>query len=566
MYSSDKAINSTKNDFLKGYKLTQTGNFSGAVRQFEKVRDLTENRQVAMRDYILYYLAKALHGQGRCQEAKAVFQELLENFPESRWAPVAESQTKSEDSDDRCFLLEQPSLEEPVVDCTSFGDEEDVAGCYFDLRQYKKAKELYKRLCETPSIPCLTRLSQAAARSQDFKTAIEANERLKKYYPRSKVAEEARRKIAFLLQDSGDFAGALPVLQDLVSRSRARDERRQYRERIAWCQFRLGRLPEALKGYDAALDEAETPFSLYWKGRVLEKLGRSKEARVVFRDLVSIYGGTYYGIRGHQRLGEAGSAGGGLADPPRLGPDLNWVESTASFSPSEELERVYELTKIGWVADAEIEARRVRLLKGLRLPTDPKRLLKEKNGDFIVVGRMPKDEVLDFPLPYADTVFSETERQRRESGLALIDPYLVYAMMRQESRYRETIVSPAGAVGLLQIMPLTGLRLAREDGWPDYQVKWLYDPETNIELGVRYLQKLWGLLDGRWYAVVASYNAGESVVAEWLKQRRGLSEEEFIEEIPYRETRDYVKRVYAYWAAYREAYDAGGDIARGNSR
>lgn len=138
----------------------------------------------------------------------------------------------------------------------------------------------------------------------------------------------------------------------------------------------------------------------------------------------------------------------------------------------------------------------------------------------------------------------------------MIDPFLLYGMMRQESRFRESVVSPAGAVGLMQIMPGTGRKLARDAAWDDYDTTWLYDPVTNIELAVLYVRQLAGLFDGRWYAIAASYNAGEAVVREWVNLRKGLSEEEFIEEIPYQETRNYVKKVYANWKAYRFIYGA----------
>jgi len=149
--------------------------------------------------------------------------------------------------------------------------------------------------------------------------------------------------------------------------------------------------------------------------------------------------------------------------------------------------------------------------------------------------------------------FSVIEVQKRRNQVPL-DVWLIDAMIRQESHFREQVVSPVGAVGLLQVMPLTGKRVARENRWVDFDKKWLYEPITNIELAVLYLKKLCMILDSRWYAVVAAYNAGEHVVSDWLKQRPDLSEEEFIEEIPYGETREYVKKVYTNWQAYKRIY------------
>ena len=212
------------------------------------------------------------------------------------------------------------------------------------------------------------------------------------------------------------------------------------------------------------------------------------------------------------------------------------------------LQRIYELASLGLFHDAEIEVRRVRGRLRIPLPPDPKKIKKGREG-FFFEARHLEAEHPDYMIPYADFTFSGIHK-------TAVDPFLLYAMMRQESRFRDSVVSPAGAVGILQIMPGTGRRLAKEAGWSDYQPDWLYDPVTNIELAVKYIKKLSDLFDGKWYAIAASYNAGEHVVKEWVAQRKGLPEEEFIEEIPYSETRDYVKKVYTNWRAYRFIYGA----------
>lgn len=547
-HSSDKTISLLKKNFLKGYTYTQRGKEQKAVRHFSKIRDI----DAGMRDYVLFFLGRSLRRLERCDEAKEVFRELATSYPESRWAEQAAGQLESSEP---CPSLEIASVLPPKVNCEPVEGDEERADCFFTSRQYAKAKDLYRELCRNPSIFRLTRLSQAASRSQDFATAIEANRTLMNRYPRTPAADEAFRKIAFLYQDWGDFRRAIPLLEELEAKVRSSQEKRHYRERIGWCRFRLGDLKGAVQSLDDAIRAGETPFSLYWKGRSLERLGRRREARELLRNLMRIYGGSYYGVRASEKLARAGSARGGEGRPWRSiskGVDWEWV--TESMERTNNLERIHELTELGLLDDAAIEARRHRIRSGVRLPSDPKKITKNKKTDrFEFQRRIPKGEDADYPLPYADFLFSQVGKWK---GLG-IDPFLLYAMMRQESRFRESVVSPAGAVGLLQIMPWTGQRLAVEAGWSEYQPKWLFDPSTNIELAVRYVKKLWDLFGGKWYAVAASYNAGERVVAEWLKQRPGLPEEEFIEEIPYRETRGYVKKVYTNWKAYRAIY--GGE-------
>jgi peptidoglycan lytic transglycosylase len=560
--TSDNPLPALKKDFLKGYKLTQANKAAQAVASLEKVRET----DAAIRDYVLFALGRAYLDLKRCEEARSIFSELAESFPDSRWFSLAQVQAESEEA---CPPLKAPELEEATVDCGSIsGDRngQESADCWFSARQYRKAKEIYRGLPPDPEV--LVRLSQAAARTQDFRTAIQANESLLQLFPRSKEAKEAERRIAFLKQDSGDYASAIRLLKALAAKTRLKQEKRQYFEQLGWCHFRLEHYEQAIENFEEALAIAETPRSLYWKGRSLERLGRNAEAEEVFQQIAQIYGATYYGIRAIERLGsrlhgEKTSVEATLDSWwNRLSGGISWDTWTMTSEDSPGLDRISELTALGLLEDAGVEIRRARSRLALSLPEDPKLIRKLPDGRFVFEVRNPRAEDSDYRIPYADHLLSEF---KKATPLGL-DPLLLYAMMRQESRFRETIVSPAGAIGLLQIMPATGQKLAREAGWGDYRPEWLYDPFTNIDLAVRYFKKLSSQFEGRWYAVAASYNAGEQVVSEWLKLRGGLLEEEFIEEIPYQETRDYVMKVYTNWKAYRVIYGQVPGLPGGKDR
>lgn len=558
--ASDNVLSRIKKDFLKGYKLTQDGKADKAVGAWEKIR----TADVAVRDYILYGLGRSYWERKRCQEAREVFTELAKNYPDSRWFGLADAQSRSEED---CPALEYPAEStSPPVDCQSLSDDRDRGDCWFAARAYKKAKEIYLTLPADP--PLLIKISQAAARSQDFPTAIRANEDLLRKFPKSKEALEAPRKIASLDLDSGDFQEAVRAYRALAAKTKLKGEKRLYFERLGWCQFRLEQYEAAVGAYEDALALEETPRSLYWRGRSLERLGRNDEAERDFQDIAQVYGASYYGIRAAERLGSRLHGGKTSVAATleswwtRIPEGIAWDRWTNTAEESNDLDRIQELTDLGLVDDAAVETRRARIRLGLTLPTDPKKIRRSPDGGFVFEGRSPKSEDADFRIPYADHLL-ETFKKASPLGL---DPMLLYAMMRQESRFRESIVSPAGAIGLLQIMPATGRRLAKEAGWEEYRPDWLYDPLTNIDLSVRYMKKLAGLFDGRWYAVAASYNAGEQVVAEWVKQRSNLLEEEFIEEIPYQETRDYVMKVYTNWKAYRVIYGGSFDAPAGNKK
>jgi soluble lytic murein transglycosylase len=167
------------------------------------------------------------------------------------------------------------------------------------------------------------------------------------------------------------------------------------------------------------------------------------------------------------------------------------------------------------------------------------------------------DDVLLYPVVYSDYIINASKKYS-------IDPFLLLAIAREESRYNPEAISPAGAIGLLQIMPSTARRLSleikKDNGSVGGEVaveaqRWpalLTDPALNIELGAFYLSRLikrYGVLS---YAI-AAYNAGEAAVDSWLKNNYS-DEDEFIEDIPYGETINYVKRVLTTYEKYLRIY------------
>lgn len=142
-----------------------------------------------------------------------------------------------------------------------------------------------------------------------------------------------------------------------------------------------------------------------------------------------------------------------------------------------------------------------------------------------------------------------------------VDPFLVLGLMRQESLYRRTARSNKGATGLMQVMPYTGSKIAfdlEESFIPDQ----LADPGTNIRYGVWYLSKLLDRFEGGWPLAVAAYNAGPMNVSSWYTRWEGQIElDDFVEQIPFTETRDYVKKVSMHYANYLDIYTDGDFVA-----
>jgi soluble lytic murein transglycosylase len=118
----------------------------------------------------------------------------------------------------------------------------------------------------------------------------------------------------------------------------------------------------------------------------------------------------------------------------------------------------------------------------------------------------------------------------------------------------EAAVSRAGAVGLMQIMPETGRRVAKKMGFEAFRAERLHDPEVNLRIGMAYLQDLADRYDEDWPKVFAAYNAGPRAVERWTQLNPSAEIDEFIEGIRYRETRTYVKKVLYNWSLYHRIH------------
>ena len=132
---------------------------------------------------------------------------------------------------------------------------------------------------------------------------------------------------------------------------------------------------------------------------------------------------------------------------------------------------------------------------------------------------------------------------------------LVWSIMKAESQYKKEAISPVGALGLMQVMPYTGNRIAEILGDKGFMPSQLLNPESAIKIGTKYLQRLNKKFNQALPLVAASYNAGPHRVKNWLQQFGNLETDEFIEHIPFLETRNYVKKVIANSYIYSELYN-----------
>jgi soluble lytic murein transglycosylase len=150
---------------------------------------------------------------------------------------------------------------------------------------------------------------------------------------------------------------------------------------------------------------------------------------------------------------------------------------------------------------------------------------------------------LRFPLHHDQVI-------RREAAKNALDPAWVAAEIRAESVFNPNARSSANALGLMQMLPGTGMAVARRIGVPWTGADSLYDPDTSITLGTAYLRQLLDTYGGQPYFAIAGYNAGPAPLLRWQSQRPGMDPDFWIETISYKETREYVARVLAFSTIY----------------
>jgi len=341
--------------------------------------------------------------------------------------------------------------------------------------------------------------------------------------------------------------------------------------RAAWMNYRSRNYPEAARLMDEQIARypggLEIPAALYWRGRIYEDEERNfPQAVNYYRRLSDVYADYYYAGLARQRLAVLGPQ---PAVPPA--PALN----SANRAPVPELtgdlpENDTHLIKARLLANAalneyiapEIAASPTSSEWGALAQAEiyvsygeVTRALQSMKRSGISFFTLPLDQVpaiywqLMFPQPYWKELVAD-------SGANSLDPYLVASLIRQESEFNAGAISPANAYGLMQLLPSVGKSLAKKHGIKRFTASQLLDPSINLELGTIYLKQAIDRYGGQVEYALAAYNAGDTPVRQWLASNDYKDVPEFVESIPYTETREYVQAILRNRELYRALYPA----------
>jgi len=360
------------------------------------------------------------------------------------------------------------------------------------------------------------------------------------------------------LQDDGRLEASRAAYEGAISRF----------PRSGWAArslIRLGMLSFVLEEYDEAYLRFRTyrkrypggnwyHATIYWTGRSLEASGDTASARALYREALGYSPLSYYGHLAARRIGEDAFDMATRRGGPRL-PELS-SEAVDLLGRMETLRALGWEDRAGWEFDVALGAGTVprgQLLplaralsergwarRGIRLGLRARR----REG-----GRWSEATLRAvYPLPYR-TAIEELARLR---GL---DVALVAGLIRRESLFEADVVSSAGAVGLMQLLPRTALEMSREAGVAGFTGPQLEVPEVNLRLGTLYLERMLDRFDGSVIAALISYNAGPHRYLRWREFPELEADPElFVERIPFRETRVYAKEVTANALIYARLY------------
>jgi soluble lytic murein transglycosylase len=445
----------------------------------------------------IYRIARGLHLRDKPEEAKRAYQHLVKTYPDAEELQLGLRHLAS---------LSNAKEALPYLDQLMAKFPEDNAQTLF----------LKANLLESLN---------------NHTSAAQARQMILDDYPTSETASQYRWQMAKKLAEKGDILYAWK-----------------------WAQPITVNTPNS----DLAAEAA------FWIGKWATQANRPQDAKIAFEYVLTNHAQSYYGWRSAQMLGWNVGTFTTLKtlNPQIQNPQIN-IELPAGSELFHELYRLgqqedsyrlfegeienkKELTVNEQFTDAYLKIAQGDYFNGISQIWDlSNRKEPEEIQQWQELRKSPEYWLFLFPFPYEEEVVKWSNQRQ-------LNPLLVIALIRQESRFRADIKSSAGALGLMQVMPDTGKWIAQKINVNNYS---LVNPEDNINFGTWYLQHTHEIYKNNSLFAIASYNAGPGNVDEWIKRFPVKQPEEFIEKIPFGETRKYVEIVLGNYWNYLRIYN-----------
>ena len=418
-------------------------------------------------------------------------------------------------------------------------------------------------------------LGEVAWASDDNSSFYRTVDELRQSAPTSPWLEASLLSAANLHLVHHEYDQSLDAFRELQQRFPAGSKASYAHWKAAWLTLRLGRKEDAKKQFEEQIalypGGNEANAALYWRARLAEEDNQPAMARAFYQKLSDRYRNYYYAELGRDRLKKLPES----PDPPgeyplldRIPPLEHGDKITLDDPPADDLHlQKAKLLGNGGLVDFAVSEMQAAakdepgpwaLAETAQLYTD--------TGHFdraieTMKRSVPSYFAVDIPVlprPYWESLFprpywSDLKKFSVANGL---DPYLVASLIRQESEFNPLAVSRANAVGLMQLLPKTGKLVAHQEGVKRYTASQLFTPAMNLQLGTRYFRGMVDKFGGSFEHALAAYNAGSDRVEDWMGQGPYRDSPEFVESIPFTETREYVQAIMRNANVYRQLYGA----------
>ncbi len=419
--------------------------------------------------------------------------------------------------------------------------------CLYRLSRFPEALELFSGIDSPKAFYWKGVTLMSMGREEE---AIGVFERLHKLNPKSSWTAKSLLKAARLrhLREEPEEADRLYRL--VIEKHPRRKEARESAWNLGWMHYRKKEYAEAVEAFSdrAWANGKDRERFLYWYARAAERAGDKPGALFALGELAESPKITYYSALAKLKLREKL-----LPSPP---PAAAWSGNPFGKNPA--LRKFLFFAKAGIYdlalreADllrpqAKTAAQRLYLASLYLQAHDYKTSISLANG-----VRSPEALRLAFPKGFEEQV-------RFFSRKYSLDEFLVYSVIREESHFDKEAVSVSDARGLMQLLPSTALETAPKAGLSNFQASQLFSPDINLELGCYYLSWLLEIFGGNFALSLAGYNGGPTIAKTWYEKNGTLDVDEFIEEIPFEQSRNYAKKIIRSYVAYEAVYGRDKD-------
>jgi soluble lytic murein transglycosylase len=415
------------------------------------------------------------------------------------------------------------------------------------------------------------------ARNENNEAAVAANvDTLRQQAPSSAWFEQALMLAGNMYMLERNYDRAIDMFRELQQRFPSGQRASYAHWKAAWLSYRQGRHDVARQDFEDQVawypDRPEVPAALYWRARIAEEVHDYALARRWYAKLGEHFQNYYYGYLGKERLTTLPAAASGVAlrddallaqlpKPKEAGPEALQLEPPEDNLRAQKA-RLLVNAGLNEYAIRELQAEQGG--QGARWATLMIARIYEGSGENhraiqFLKRSLPGYYTLDLPSlprPYWELLFpraywGELSRQAEANSL---DPYLVASLIRQESEFNPGAVSHANAYGLMQLLPQVGKGEARAAHLRHFSTEQLLTPAINIQLGAHYFREMVNEYNGQVEYALAAYNAGTNRVADWLQNGHYGDVAEFVESIPFTETREYVQAIVRNARVYERLY------------